>query len=131
MAPTCSSFITATSASQSSEARIVRRELPADDPAAVAVDDKPEEQQSFAAAQIGEVGDVEPIRSSGIEVALDQVGPARRVGVGRGGAPGLAAALGCLDAVLTHQPLHAIPPDLTPGSAAPTAAAALALMRTG
>jgi hypothetical protein len=86
----------------------VRGELPADDAAAVDVDDEREEQQAFPAAQIREVRHVEPIRAGGGEVALDPVGPARGVGIGHGGAPGLAAALGALDAVLAHQPLHAI-----------------------
>src|SRR4051794_4365784 len=96
----------------------VRGELPADDAAAVDVDDEGEEQLAFPAAQVGEVRHVEPIRAGGGEVALDPVWPAGRVGVRHGGAPGLAAALGALDAVLAHQPLHAIAADVL-GAGAP------------
>jgi hypothetical protein len=86
----------------------VRGALPADDAAAVDVDHEREEQQAFPAAQIREIRHVDPIQAGGGEIALDQIGPPRRVGIRHGGAPGLAAALGALDAVLAHQPLHAI-----------------------
>ena len=69
-----------------------RGELPADDLAAVGVDHEGEEQDALPAAQVGEVGDPEPIRAGGAEVALDQVGPAVRRGIGRRRPPGLARA---------------------------------------
>src|SRR3954447_19021357 len=90
----------------------VRGELPADHAAAVDIDHEREEQQAFPAAQVGEVGDVEPIRARGGELALDQIGPPGSVGIGRGGAPGLAAALGPADAGLAHQPLDPVAPDI-------------------
>lgn len=90
----------------------VTGELPADDAAAVDVDHKREEQQAFPAAQVGEIGDVEPIGACRGELAADQVRPPRRVGVGHGRAPRLAAPLGALDAVRAHQPLHAIAADI-------------------
>ena len=44
-------------------------------------------------------------------MAIDQVGWPHRCRVGSGGAPGLAAALGALDALAAHQPLHPVAPD--------------------
>jgi hypothetical protein len=46
------------------------------------------------------------IRVLGGEVAADQIRAAQRLRIGRGGLPWLAAALGALDPVLGHQPLH-------------------------
>ena len=90
----------------------VRGELPADDLAAEGVDHEGEEQVALPAAQVGEVGDPEPVRARGAEVALDQVGPAVGAGVGLGRSPGLPTPLGALDSGVSHQPLHAAPADL-------------------
>jgi hypothetical protein len=85
----------------------VRRELPADDLAAEGVDHEREEDEAFPAAQVGKVGDPQLVRASRPEVALDEIGPSLRPGVGLGGSRGLAAPLGALDRVGFHQPLHA------------------------
>ena len=66
-------------------------ELPADNPAAVGVDDEREEDQAFPAAQVGEVRDPELVRPARGEVAVDPVGRAQRPRVGDRRAPGLAA----------------------------------------
>lgn len=59
----------------------------------------------------------------GAEVAIDQVGLALSLRIGRCGAPGPPAALGALDSVSRHQPLHgaagaldATAPQLLPGA---------------
>jgi len=54
----------------------VARQLPADDLAAIGVGDEGEEDEPLPAAQVGEVGDPEPVGRSGVEVALDEVRPA-------------------------------------------------------
>jgi hypothetical protein len=94
----------------------VRGELPADDPPRVDVDDEREEDDALPAAQISQVGDPQLVRARCGEVALDQVGPPAGFDVGRGRAPRLAAALGALDAVSAHQPLHAAAPDVLAGT---------------
>jgi hypothetical protein len=50
----------------------------------------------------------------GREVALDQVRPRLGVRVGLCGPPRPAAALGALDPVLAHQPLHPPRPTVSP-----------------
>jgi hypothetical protein len=90
----------------------VGRELPADDAAAVDVDHEREEDQALPAAQVGEVRDPQRIRPVGGELALHEIGPTDRSGVGDRGAPGLAAPLGALDAGRAHQPLDAVATDL-------------------
>jgi hypothetical protein len=82
-------------------------ELPADDPARVGVQDEREEHHALPAAQVGQIAHPEPIRATRGEVALDQIRAALSERIGRGRAPRLAAALGALDAVGAHQPLHA------------------------
>jgi hypothetical protein len=52
----------------------VAGELPADDAAAVGVDDEREEHQALPAAQVGQVGDPQLIRPRRSEVALHQIG---------------------------------------------------------
>jgi len=84
----------------------VAGELPADDPAAVGVDDKAEEDQALPAAQVGEVRHPQLVGPLGAEVPLDKVGAAVRGRVGERGAPGLGAALGAPNAVVAHQALH-------------------------
>jgi hypothetical protein len=86
--------------------------LPADDLAAEGVDHEGEVADALPGAQVGEVADPEPVRPWSAEVALDQVGPAGGLRVGRCGAPGLTAPLGALDSCLAHQPLHAAATDL-------------------
>jgi hypothetical protein len=78
----------------------VAGELPADHAAAVDVDDEGQVDQALPAAQVGEVGDVQLL------------GPPGGLRVARGGLPLLAAPLGALDAMLAHQPLHAVAPDV-------------------
>src|SRR5215217_2132852 len=68
----------------------VTGQLPADDPAAVDVDDEAEEQQAFPAAQVGEVRDPQLIGLLGGEVALDAVGAAVGGRIGDRDAPWLA-----------------------------------------
>ena len=82
-------------------------ELPADDAARVGVDDEREEHQALPAAQVGQVGDPQPIGRLDREVALDEVGAAVRARVGAGGPPRLPAALGPDDPVGAHEALHA------------------------
>jgi hypothetical protein len=53
----------------------VRRQLPTDDAAAAGVDDEREEHQALPAAQVGQVGDPQPIGRLDGEMALDQIGP--------------------------------------------------------
>jgi hypothetical protein len=84
----------------------VAGELPADDPAAVGVDDEREEHHAFPAAQIGDVRDRELIRSGRGEVAVDQVRTPARGRVGPSGAPWFAAPLGAADPVsLDSEPI--------------------------
>jgi hypothetical protein len=90
----------------------VRRELPAHHAAAVGVDDEREEHHALPAAQVGQVGDPQLVRRGSGEVALHQVGPAERVGVGPGGPPRPTAALGADDPVRAHEALHPTPRDL-------------------
>jgi hypothetical protein len=83
----------------------VTGQLPAHDPAAEGVDHEREEHQPLPAAQVGQVGDPEPIRPGGAEVAIDQIRATVGQRVWPGRAPRLAAALGALDAIVLHQPL--------------------------
>ena len=61
------------SASRTSSVRMCDGELPADDPAAVGVQDEREEHHALPAAQVGEIADPEPIRTVGGEVALHEI----------------------------------------------------------
>lgn len=87
---------------------------PADDAAGVGVDHDGEVEESFPGAQVGDIGDPQPVRCGGGELPLDQV---RR---GRGSC-GLAArlaaspAVGALNAGQAHQSRHrlAVPPVTT------------------
>ena len=47
-------------------------ELPADDPAREDVDHEREEDQALEAAQVGQVGNPEPVGAIGSEVTLDE-----------------------------------------------------------
>src|SRR5438445_3143665 len=95
----------------------VRRELPADDLAAVRVDHEREEDEPFPAAQVGQIGDPELVRLGRREVALDEIGPPASGRIGLGCPPGLAAPLRTLDASRAHQPLHAAARYLLAGAA--------------
>jgi hypothetical protein len=86
-------------------------QLPAHDAAREDVDDEAEEHRALPAAQVGEVRDPQPIGPLGAEGALNEIGRTVGRGVGRGGAPRLAAALGALDGVGAHQPLDPVTPD--------------------
>jgi hypothetical protein len=94
----------------------VARELPADDLAAVGVDDEAEEHEPLPAAQVGEVREPELVRPGGLELALHEIGAAHRRGIGPGGAPRLSPALCALQGVLAHQTLDPTAPDLLTGS---------------
>lgn len=98
-------------------------QLPADDHAGENVDHEAEEDHSLPGAQVGEIGHPKRIGPLGAEVAIDQVGLALSLRIGRCGAPGPPAALGALDSVSRHQPLHgaagaldATAPQLLPGA---------------
>src|SRR4051794_586926 len=86
----------------------LRRELPAHHAAAEDVDDEGQEHQALPAAQVGEVRDVELVRTPRGEVALDEIRPPARVPVRRRGHPLPAPALGAPNAVSAHQPLDAV-----------------------
>jgi hypothetical protein len=90
----------------------VRCELPADDLAAVGVDDEREEDEAFPAAQIGEVRDPQLVAAGGAEVTLDQVGPPPRLEVGDRRPPRLPASFRTLDSVAAHQPFDPTTADL-------------------
>src|SRR5450756_1905443 len=60
----------------------VARGLPADDEAAVGVEDERYVDETRPGAHVGEVGEPEAVRSLGGEVALDEVGRPRRRLVG-------------------------------------------------
>ena len=90
----------------------VTGELPADNAAAVDVDDEGEEQQPFPAAQIGEVRHPEAVRRQRGEVAPHQVRPPRRARIRDRCPPRPPAPLGAPDPVRAHQPLDAIAADL-------------------
>jgi hypothetical protein len=59
----------------------------------VRVEHEGEEDDSFPAAQVGDVGDPEPVRCLGVEVALDEIGPPARLGIRFRGAPRLTPPL--------------------------------------
>ena len=86
---------------------------PADDAAAEAVQHDREVVPALAGAVLGDVGDVEPVRRRGPEVALDQV-----LGRGRGlvaaGAAAQPPAVHALQAGAAHQALHPAVADLQP-----------------
>src|SRR5665647_1876707 len=100
----------------------VARGLPADDEAAVGVEDERYVDETRPGAHVGEVGEPEAVRSLGGEVAVDQIGRPRRLGVTDRRCP-LLAAHGALKALAAHQALHRaagygkaltvqLPPDL-------------------
>jgi hypothetical protein len=83
---------------------------PADDPAAVAVHHRGQIQPALPGAQIGDVSDPQPVRASGLKVALDEVG--RRSDAGHADR-GLAATAAdqAADLGLAHQALDALAAD--------------------
>jgi hypothetical protein len=96
--------------------------LPADQEAAEGVDDERHVDEAGPGRHVGEVGDPQLVGPGGREVAIHQVGRARRGRVGCGGAAGLATA-DTLQVKLAHQPLDRaaghrdslavqLPPDL-------------------
>ena len=60
----------------------VRRELPADDPPRVDVDDEAEEHHPLVAAHVREVRDPQRVGPVGAEVAVDEIRAARRRRIG-------------------------------------------------
>ena len=80
----------------------VRGGLPADNEAAVGVEDERHVDEPRPDAHVGQVGEPEAVRRRGGEVAFDQVGRPARLRVGDGG-PVLLAAHGALEAFLAHQ----------------------------
>jgi hypothetical protein len=94
----------------------VRRQLPADDAAAAGVDDEGEEHHALPAAQVGQIGDPQPVGRLDGELALHEIRPPLRLGIGPGGLPWAAAALGPDDPVPAHEALHAAARDLLAGA---------------
>jgi len=84
---------------------------PADDLAGVHVHHHAEEQVALERRHVGDVGEPEPVRPLGDELALDQVGSGRRLRVGDGRARLLAAPGDALDAEVAHQPGDPLAPD--------------------
>jgi hypothetical protein len=84
----------------------VAGELPAHDLAAVSVDHEAEEHDALMAAQVREVRQPQPIRAGRREITVHQIRVALGSRVRRRGPPRLAAPLGALDGVSTHQPLN-------------------------
>jgi hypothetical protein len=85
-------------------------ERPADDAAAVAVDDHAEVEPALPRAQVGDVRDPEPVRCRRLEVALDEIirdTHSRDTNRRPAAAPFDRAA----DARLSHQPLDALTTD--------------------
>jgi hypothetical protein len=89
----------------------VAGELPADDAAAVGIQDEREEDHALPAAQVRDVAHLEASWRAGAEVTLHQVRAALGERIGRGGAPGPAAALGALEACARIKPLDPAAPD--------------------
>jgi hypothetical protein len=90
----------------------VARELPADHAAAVGVEHEREEHDAVPATQVAEIRDPQPVRARRGEVTTNEVRAARRRRVRGSRAPGLASALGALEAVRPHQPLDAVSADV-------------------
>jgi hypothetical protein len=84
----------------------VAGELPADDHPREHVDDEREVQDTLPAAQIREIADPQAVRGARGEVPANEVRPPFGLRIGCCGPPRLAAALGALDPVIAHQPLH-------------------------
>jgi len=80
----------------------------ADDPAREDVDHEREEDQALEAAQVGQVGNPEPVGAIGSEVTPDEISTMHRARVRPGRSPGPAAPFGALDPGLAHDPLDAI-----------------------
>src|SRR5215210_898884 len=85
-------------------------ERPANDATAVAVDDDREVQPALPAAQVGDVGNPQPVRRRRMEVALDEiVGDTNARDADRRAAP--TSFDRAADACLAHQPLDPLPTD--------------------
>jgi hypothetical protein len=85
-------------------------ERPADDAAAEAIDDDCEIEPALPSAQVGDVGDPQPVRGRRREVALHEVvGDAHAWHADRRATT--APLDDAADAVLAHQPLHALATD--------------------
>src|SRR5215211_7298366 len=111
-APGCRKPFASSSASRASVGAQVGRELPADDPPAVAVEDEGEVDEAAPGAQVGDVADPRLVRPRRDEVALQQVTrplERRLVGDRR---PALLAAADALERFLAHQPRHVVTADL-------------------
>src|SRR5438034_1239751 len=114
----------------------MRRELPADDPPAVAVEDEREIAEAVPGADVGQVGDPLLVRPGRCEVTLQEVaGPLNRSLVGDR-RPFLGAAELALEPVLAHHAgdlvaadLDLAPAQFFPGLAGAVNAAAAAAGR--
>ena len=100
----------------------VRRELPADDRAAVAVEDEGEVDEAAPAADVGQVGHPLLVRAGGAEVALQEVAGPLEGGLVGDRRPLAAAAPLAFEPLGAHQPgdpvaadLDAAPAQLLPG----------------
>jgi hypothetical protein len=73
-------------------------------------------KKALPAAEVGQVGDPQPVGPVNREVALHQIGPALRLRVGAGGPPRPATELGADDPVRAHEPLNAAARDRLAGA---------------
>jgi hypothetical protein len=90
----------------------VRRQLPADDPPRVAVEDEGEVEEAVPGAQVGEVADPLLVLRPRSEVALEEVTGALDRRLVRDRRPLPAATQLALDPVLAHHPGDPVAPDL-------------------
>jgi hypothetical protein len=93
---------------------------PADDGAAVGVDDEPGVAEPRPGGHVGEVGDPQAVGRRRGELAVDEVGGAL-VGLGGDGGPPRLAAHDPADAELAHEPRHPVAAhgDALPGQLPP------------
>src|ERR1700741_3028183 len=80
---------------------------PADDPAALEVQDAGQIEPALVGLDIGYVGEPDPVRRGGCEVALEQVRRDRKVVVAIGGAHPVWPRHDSPDTVMPHQSLDA------------------------
>jgi hypothetical protein len=95
----------------------VRGELPADDHAAVAVEDESEVEEAIPGTQIGDVAHPLLVRRRRGEVALEQIAGALDRGLVRDRRPMLAATPLALDPMLAHDAGDLVATDVDPAPA--------------
>src|SRR6266540_1382912 len=94
----------------------VRRELPADDHAAVAVEDEGQVDEAVPGGDVGQVGDPLLVRAGRREVALQEVACPFERGLVRDRRPALAAAQLAFDPVLSHHARDLVAADVDAAS---------------